>query len=161
VVDEVRVLRLLRAITDDLAVLETARAASAERRSDPLWLRGVKYTFVTAIEACIDIAQHLCASEGWGPPGDNGDAVALLGRHGVLDPGLADRVRRAVGLRIVLVHEYTEVDGRVVLARLDDASDLEQYARQVAGWLARPCRGRPRRSAPPPGAGSPTPCSSP
>ena len=40
---------------------------------------GVKYTFVTAIEACVDVAQHICATEGWGPPTDNGDAVRL--RH--------------------------------------------------------------------------------
>jgi hypothetical protein len=51
VVDEVRVLRLLRAITDDLSVLRHESDADDEHRADPLWLRGVKYTFVTAIEA--------------------------------------------------------------------------------------------------------------
>jgi uncharacterized protein YutE (UPF0331/DUF86 family) len=136
VVDEARVLRLLRMVTDDLAVLRSASAATSERRVDPLWLRGVKYTFVTAIEACVDVAQHVCAAQGWGPPRDNGDAMALLGRHGVLDPDLAARMRRAVGFRNVLVHEYVDVDDQIVLARLDDPSDLEQYARQVAAWLA-------------------------
>jgi len=52
VVDELRVQRLLRAITDDLSVLRIEATADAERRTDPLWLRGIKYTFVTAIEAC-------------------------------------------------------------------------------------------------------------
>lgn len=47
-VDEVRVLRLLRAVSDDLAVLRTETAAGADRRADPIWLRGVKYTSVTA-----------------------------------------------------------------------------------------------------------------
>lgn len=51
-VDEVRVHRLLRRITDDLAV---------------------------------------------GPPSDNGDAVNLLGKHGVLSPELASSLRKAVG----------------------------------------------------------------
>lgn len=134
-VDETRVLRLLRSVGDDLAVLRSACATTAERRADPLWLRGVKYTFVTAIESCIDVAQHVCAAEGWGPPRDNGDAMALLGRHGVLDTELAGRMRRAVGFRNVLVHEYAVVDDAVVLARLDDPSDLEAYGRQVAGWL--------------------------
>jgi uncharacterized protein YutE (UPF0331/DUF86 family) len=97
VVDEVRVLRLLRSISDDLAVLRSEASANPERRADPLWLRGVKYTFVTAIEAGVDVAQHVCASEGWGPPRDNGDAIRLLGAHGVLSVDLADRLRRAVG----------------------------------------------------------------
>jgi Protein of unknown function DUF86 len=76
-----------------------APAPHPPRREDPIWLRGVKYTFITAIEACVDVAQHLCAAEGWGPPADNGDAVRLLGEHGVLTPALARSVRQAVGFR--------------------------------------------------------------
>jgi uncharacterized protein YutE (UPF0331/DUF86 family) len=59
VVDEVRVFRLLRAITDALDVLRQEASAGEERRADPMWLRGVKYTFVTSIEVCVDIAQHI------------------------------------------------------------------------------------------------------
>ncbi|HEY0573931.1 MAG TPA: hypothetical protein VGD73_07500, partial [Pseudonocardia sp.] len=71
-VDEIRIARLLRSVSDDLSVLRTEAASDQRRRSDPIWLRGIKYTFVTAIEACVDVAQHICASEGWGPPKDNG-----------------------------------------------------------------------------------------
>ena len=134
-VDKTRVLRLLRAVTDDLAVLREAEYADPARRADPLWLRGVKYTFITAIEACVDVAQHLCAAQGWGPPRDNGDAFALLGRHGVLEPELAGRMRRAAGFRNVLVHEYVEVDDDVVLERLSDPSDLEHFSRVIVSWL--------------------------
>ena len=134
-VDEIRVLRLLRAVTDDLSVLSEEARAPAERRLDRVWLRGVKYTFVTAIEACVDVAQHVCSSEGWGPPRDNADALRLLGEHGVIDVMLAQQMRRAVGFRNVLVREYVEVDDTVVIARLGDFSDLGDYVRQVAAWL--------------------------
>jgi uncharacterized protein YutE (UPF0331/DUF86 family) len=137
VVDEVRVLRLLRRITDDLAVLEHESRAEAARREDPVWLRGVKYTFVTAIEACVDIAHHLCAVQGWGPPSDNGDAVNLLGRHGILSHELASSLRKAVGFRNVLVHEYVEVSDDIVIARLNDLSDLWTFVREVTTWLER------------------------
>jgi uncharacterized protein YutE (UPF0331/DUF86 family) len=135
VVDEVRVLRLLRSISDDLAVLRAEASADPTRRGDPLWLRGVKYTFVTAIEAGVDVAQHVCASEGWGPPRDNGDAVRLLGVHGVLSADLADRLRRAVGFRNVLVHDYVEVDDGIVLDRLGNLSDLDDFVATVAAWV--------------------------
>lgn len=88
-VDEIRVLRLLRGLSDDLGVLRGEATAGADRRADPMWLRGVKYTFITLIETCVDIAQHICAAQGWGPPSDNGDAVKLLGRHEVLTARLA------------------------------------------------------------------------
>lgn len=136
-VDEVRVLRLLRSASDDLAVLEREADANEARRGDPLWRRGVKYTFVTAIEACVDVAQHVCSSEGWGPPSDNGHAIVLLGSHGVIDPELSDSMRRAVGFRNVLVHEYVHVDDTVVDARLDDLGDLRAFLVQVAAWLER------------------------
>jgi uncharacterized protein YutE (UPF0331/DUF86 family) len=98
VIDEGRILRLLRSISDDVSVLQRESGADESRREDPMWLRGVKYTFVTAIEACVDVAQHICATEGWGPPADNGDAVRLLGEHGVCTPALARSIRQAVGL---------------------------------------------------------------
>ncbi len=134
-VDEDRVLRLLRSIADDTAVLRQEAGASQERRQDPIWLRGVKYTFVTAIEACVDVAQHICATEGWGPPADNGDAVWLCGKHGVLTTELAASMRKAVGFRNVLVHDYIEVDDLIVVDRLRSLGDLEEFVRQVAAYV--------------------------
>ncbi len=134
-VDDVRFLRLLRAVTDDLHLLHRESAADAVQRADPLWLRGVKYTFVTLIEACIDLAQHVCSAQGWGPPADNGDAMDVLGRHGVLTAGLSDSMRKAVGFRDVLVHEYVEVSDEIVQSRLGDLRDLERFIEQVAAFL--------------------------
>jgi uncharacterized protein YutE (UPF0331/DUF86 family) len=135
VIDEDRVLRLLRSIADDTAVLRQEAEASVDRRRDPIWLRGIKYTFVTAIEACVDVAQHICATEGWGPPADNGDAVRLLGEHGVVTAELATSMRRAVGFRNVLVHGYIEVDDEIVVGRLKGLSDLDEFVGQVAAYV--------------------------
>jgi uncharacterized protein YutE (UPF0331/DUF86 family) len=136
-VDEGRVLRLLRNITDDIAVLKRESSASEERRQDPIWLRGVKYTFVTAIEACVDVTQHICAAEGWGPPADNGDAARILGDHGVLTNQLATSIRKAVGFRNVLVHEYIKVDDAIVVDKLADLSDLEDFVSEVAAYVTQ------------------------
>lgn len=103
-----------------------------------MWLRGVKYTFITAIEACIDVAQHICSAEGWGPPSDNGDAMRLLGDHDVLTPDLAAALRKAVGFRNVLVHEYIQVSDDIVTAQLDDLSDIEQFIEHVAAFVTEP-----------------------
>src|SRR5260370_36631307 len=136
-VDEGRGLRLLRNITDDVAMLKRESSASEERRQDPMWLRGVKYTFVTAIEACIDVTQHICAAEGWGPPADNGDAVRILGDRGVLTNQLAMSIRKAVGFRNVLVHEYIKVDDAIVVDRLADLRDLEDFVSEVAAYVTQ------------------------
>ena len=136
-VDEGRILRLLRSISDDVSVLRRESGADESRRADPIWLRGVKYTFVTAIEACIDVAQHICATEGWGPPADNGDAVRLLGEHDVCTRTLARSIRQAVGFRHVLVHEYVRVNDEIVIDRLKSLGDLEDFVSQVAAFVTR------------------------
>ncbi|MDO5629736.1 MAG: DUF86 domain-containing protein [Mobilicoccus sp.] len=134
-VDVVRVERLLRQITDDIAVLEREARADDSRRADPMWLRGVKYSLITAIESCVDIAQHVCATSGWGPPADNGHALRLLGEHGYLPPDLAEALARASGFRNVLVHDYVRVKDDIVLRRLTDLSDLRRFVATVASHL--------------------------
>lgn len=131
-VDEVRLLRLLRTVTDGIAVLRREAVADAARRADPMWLRGVKYSFVTAIEGCVDAGQHVCAAEGWGPPQDNGQVMSVLAEHGVLETGLARRMRQAVGFRNVLVHDYVDVDDDVVLERLANLADLDEFVTAMA-----------------------------
>ena len=131
-VDPTRVLRLLRALTDEVSVLDREATASTERRQDPMWLRGVKFSFVVAIEAALDTAQHLCAASGWGPPSDSGHAMRLLGQHGVLQPDLAGRMAHAVGFRTGLVYDYARVDDDLVIRRLGDLSDLTGFAKAVS-----------------------------
>lgn len=65
------------------------------------------------------------------------DAVRMLGRHGVVEPALGDRLARAVGFRNILVHEYIEVDDSVVLERLADHGDLDALVAAVPRWLRR------------------------
>jgi uncharacterized protein YutE (UPF0331/DUF86 family) len=138
VVDERRVRRLLQRVSDDLVYL-TARATQDRDalRRDEERLAGLKYVFVTAIEGCLNVAQHICASEGWGPPGSNADAMRVLGRHGVVDSALGDAMARAVGFRNVLVHGYADVDDDRVVAFLDDLGELESFITSIATWIER------------------------
>ena len=134
-VDERRVRRLLQRISEDLTFLEARVDGRHELVGDTERLAAVKYVFVTAIEGCIDVAQHVAASEGWGPPTTNADAIRLLGRHRVLDPPLAEAVARSVGFRNVLVHGYVDVDDARVVAFLDRLDDLRRFVAGVAAMV--------------------------
>ena len=136
-VDARRVRRLLQHIDDDLTFLrERAAADRASLRADRERMAALKYVFVTAIEACIDVAQHLCASEGWGPPSTNADALRVLARHRVISPELGESLARAVGFRNVLVHGYAEVDDDRVIAQLDRLAEIADFVRAVARFAA-------------------------
>jgi len=131
VVDPERLHRILRHVTDDLAILDAYARDPHGTRADPARLGHTKYLFVTAIEGCIDAAQHICASEGLGPPETNADAIRVLARHGLLDDTLASSLARAVGFRNVLVHGYAIVDDDTVVASLTRLDDLRSYVRAL------------------------------
>lgn len=133
-VDEGRITRLLRSVSDRTARLRDAAATPVAERG-PLWLDGVKYLLVTAVEACIDVAQHIGSSESYSAPDSNADAVRTLGQHGVLDLELAQSMARAVGFRNVLVHQYITVDDTVVLGALDRLGEFEAFVTQVSRWM--------------------------
>ena len=136
-VDERRLVRLLQRITNELAYLHAREGeVRAALRADVERLSGLKYRFVTTIEGVVNVAQHLCASEGWGPPSDNGDAVRLVGAHGVVDKELAGRLVAAVGFRNLLVHQYAEVDDSRTVAFLDRIGDIDGFVAQVSAWVA-------------------------
>ena len=135
-VDEVRVRRLLRQVSDVVGFLDAEAVAEDAVRAQRRWLDSIKYNFVVAIECCVDVGQHLCAVQGWGPPATNADTFRLLAAHGVLDDDLAIRMARASGFRNVLVHEYVQVRDDLVVANLERTADLRQFVRAVADWLA-------------------------
>jgi len=135
VVDEGRVVRLLRGIDERISRLAEERAVVASRRADPLWLDGIKYLFITAIEGCVDVAHHLAASERWGAADTNAAVFALLARHGVVSTESAGQLAAAVGLRNVLVHRYADVNDELVIAGLNELDDLTRFVQQVSSWL--------------------------
>jgi uncharacterized protein YutE (UPF0331/DUF86 family) len=88
-VDEGRAARLLRGVAERV---DRSAHASEHRNTDSesLWLDGVKYLFVTAIEGSVDLAHHIISSESWGSPDTNAGAVRLLGVHGVVSSEIAE-----------------------------------------------------------------------
>lgn len=135
-VDERRVRRLLQRVSEDVAYLRDRSTKNRiVLRTDPDLLAALKYRFVTAIEGCLNVAQHVCASEGFGPPSTNADAMRTLGRHEVLDESLSEALARAVGFRNLLVHGYVEVDDDQVVAHLDRVEDLEAFVASVSRWI--------------------------
>ncbi len=137
-VDEPRLRRLLTRVGDRVELLAARAALDRDAlAADIDRMAAVKHFFATAIEGVIDVAQHLCASEGWGPPDTNPDAARHLARHGVLDHGHGAELALAIGFRNVLVHDYAEVDDALVLENLDHLEPLQAFVTTVATWTER------------------------
>lgn len=90
-----------------------------------------------AIQSAVDIAMHVCAAHGEVPAG-GADAFARLAERKLIARALAQRLRRAVGFRNVLAHEYVEIDWSIVMNALNEgADDLSTFGRQMVKLLER------------------------
>lgn len=96
-----------------------------------------RYLVQAAAQACIDLAHHVIASEGWAPTVEYRDAFARLAEHGVIDAALAARLQDLTGLRNRLVHLYDDVDDALVReALVDGLADVDAFAARIAALAA-------------------------
>lgn len=132
-VDQGRVVRLLRGISDRTARLRDTAALSLNHRG-LIWLDGITYPLVKLVEGCIDVAQHLGCSQRYAAPDSDADALRALGTRGVVSPMLAESLARAVGFRNVLVHQYATLDVAIVMNALERLDEFDEFV-AVGSWL--------------------------
>lgn len=115
-------IHLIRRYTQNLQ--DIARNPLAEFLDDPHAVGSARYYLQVSIESCINIANHIIASEGLRAPRDYKDSFQVLNEAGILPDDLTPTMRAMAGLRNLLVHLYWEVDDEMIYAdirgRLDD-----------------------------------------
>lgn len=137
-VDPLRVQMMLDRLGREITALHRlAERDTEDLLADEDVLSGVKYRFVVAIEACIDIGRHLVASEGWRAPRDYADVFTVLGENGVLLPDVVTTMRDTTRFRNLLVHEYVAVDDNRVIEILHTRVDHLQRFRQALARVVR------------------------
>ncbi|MGQ0742731.1 MAG: type VII toxin-antitoxin system HepT family RNase toxin [Acidimicrobiales bacterium] len=98
-----------------------------------------RYLVQASAQTCIDLANHLIASQGWVPATEFRQAFSRLGEHSVLDADLVARMQSLAGLRNRLVHLYDDVDDLLVHAALQRGlSDLNEFATAFSRYLGPP-----------------------
>jgi uncharacterized protein YutE (UPF0331/DUF86 family) len=138
VVDPDVVARRLLAMNEALRELQRPEATDARMlATDALLRAAVERWLQVAVEACIDIADHVIASEGWTPPQSARAAFTTLAAHGKLPVDLADKLADAAAVRNILVHDYVSVDlVRLATVVRDDLADLRAFGVEAAKWMA-------------------------
>jgi uncharacterized protein YutE (UPF0331/DUF86 family) len=89
-----------------------------------------------AVQMCLDAATHILSDTSEAFPETMSGLFPQLARAGVIDRPVAEVMTKAVGLRNLAVHEYTELDWKKLYAYLPQAlSDLRTFAGQVHAYL--------------------------
>ena len=88
-----------------------------------------------AAQICIDIASHVIADQGYRAPYSYGDIFTVLQEEGLLPQELAGTMRQIAGFRNILVHDYLEIDPKIVYESLKKIDDFKKFAEYVITWL--------------------------
>jgi len=117
--------------------IETKCPATVEELSRDVDAQDILTLNLTrAVQLSVDIAAHWLASlDDAQMPDTMGNMFKELARCGCLDERLAERMRKAVGFRNIAVHQYEDVDWRILHAICASCmEDFTQFAQ--AAWNA-------------------------
>ncbi|MBO8182940.1 MAG: DUF86 domain-containing protein [Archaeoglobus sp.] len=95
-------------------------------------LQAVKYSLLETIEACIDIASHIISARGLERAESYAEMFEILGKRGVIEKGLADKLSDMARFRNILVHGYAKVDNLKVLEIVkEELQDVERFVKEI------------------------------
>ncbi len=128
-VDPERAGKLVSSMRESLGLLqELAEMTEGDFKSNRHLQSSAKYNFVTAIEAAIDLGNHVIAHNRFRAPEDYSDTFKVLSEEGILTPVFAEELGRMAKFRNRLVHVYWDVNiaelWRILQGKLQD---FEKY----------------------------------
>ncbi|WDN90772.1 hypothetical protein BuS5_03743 [Desulfosarcina sp. BuS5] len=97
-----------------------------------------KYYLQVSIECCLDVANHIIASERLRAPNDYADSFTVLEEKGLFHQQLGQRLRQMAKFRNRLVHLYGEIDDKFVHEFLKtDVEDIRKFRKIIIEQYAK------------------------
>ncbi|MBI5242625.1 MAG: DUF86 domain-containing protein [Elusimicrobia bacterium] len=146
--------RKLRAISQDIDRLAKLKRYSFEEiTGDFMRLAALERILERIVMRAVDINEHLVAelaerAEGGTARLSYKDTFLRLADMGVCPRAFAERIAQSAGLRNILVHDYNDVDRRIVYGSMRRCmEDYRRYCGYVLGFIGRPAgqRKAPRK----------------
>ena len=85
-----------------------------------------------AIQAVVQMAAHIVASEGWGLPDEMKATFNPLYEHRIVNKELKLKLQSMIGFRNLAIHDYEEINLDILKSVLTDRlEDLELFYKRV------------------------------
>jgi uncharacterized protein YutE (UPF0331/DUF86 family) len=129
-VEKETIVRRLTFLEEYCSDLDEARQnINREKFQDKVVRRYIERTLHMAIEACLDIANHIVSYEGYREPVDNKDIFQVLFEQKILDERLTENLKKMAQFRNVIVHDYIRIQPEIVYAILQkNLGDILEFA---------------------------------
>ena len=133
-VDRLVLERLFSLINGYLNDLKSVKDVTfAEYAKDVKLQRFTERTLHIAIEACLDIANHIISDERLREPEDNRDVFKVLGENKIISARLQKKLEDMASFRNLIVHSYAKIDNEIVFGILKKRlRDIEEFMKVVS-----------------------------
>jgi len=137
-VDSERIQKLVGCMRESVRILhDIGVMRESDFQRDIHKQSSAKYNFIVAIEAAIDLANHLISKRALRAPEDYADVFKVLADASVIDQGFSIELVKMARFRNRLVHLYWDVDiaeiWKIIQTRLND---FEEYISQLGRFLS-------------------------
>src|SRR5690554_522645 len=133
-VDRDVIIRIFTNLDEYLRDLEELKKSSTLQDfvTNKITRRYAERTLQLAVEACLDLAQHIISYQGFREPLDNKDCFQVLYEEGITSQSLADRLKKMTQFRNVVVHDYIKIDPEIVFAIIQkDLGDITAFIKAI------------------------------
>jgi uncharacterized protein YutE (UPF0331/DUF86 family) len=130
-------LERLAVLEENIRFLEGLREslASAGPFLDKQGSWALRYGLIESIQIVIDVSCHICNRDNLGTPRSYGDCVKKLEEARIVPSELGAELRKAIGLRNLLIHEYATVDEGKLIGVLDSLGMFKSFAKALRDVL--------------------------
>lgn len=104
--------------------------------ADPYKRGAARYYLQIAIECCIDIGNHVIASENFRPPTTHRETFQILNEAGLIPDDFVLTLQQMASMRNRLVHLYSEIDDEIAFqAILTAPADCERFVELIFNYM--------------------------
>ncbi|MBI5075309.1 MAG: DUF86 domain-containing protein [Nitrospirae bacterium] len=131
------VTRLIAEMEQAVAKLRSLSGLSQDKfLADSNFYDAAKYNLIVAVEALIDLCNHVIAQERLGKPEEYADVLRIIGARLSLDADFIIRLEKMAKFRNLIVHLYWKVDNSEVYNILkNNLNDFDLIKKALTGYL--------------------------
>ena len=100
-------------------------------------VESAKHLFQVAVESCLDVSNHIIASERFRSPKNYAESFEILTEQGIFPSTFLPTLRRMVQFRNRLVHLYWEIDAEIIYEILQkNLGDFDIFVKHILSYMA-------------------------
>lgn len=124
----------IKRLEENLKTLESIKAGYTldQIEGDKIDEWGLRYGLLESIQIIIDISCGIVAEKNIGTPRNYVECIGLIITGGYLEKAAGEKIKKMIGLRNLLVHEYGIIDIKKLYNYLDNLGDIRNFINEIA-----------------------------